>query len=325
MSPTVTDLMRALADAARTAQRAPSVFNTQPWRWRVGPRSMDLLRDRDRSLPVTDPAGRELMISCGAALHHARTALSADGRRIEVVRFPAAADPELVARINVLGRGTPDPAAVRLSAAIRRRRTDRRAFADTPVREVAVARLGAAARGEGCGLHRVRLDQMPMLAVATAQAADAERAEPAYRAELAAWTNRPPGSGDGVPPATAVRRAPRRVPIRDFAGAGEPGLTPGPGDDRGAVYAVLHGPDDTPAAWLRAGEALSAVLLTAVVEGIAAAPISDVLEVERPRRLVRGLLPGGEPYLVLRFGIPATRREPPQAPRRPAGDVIDYE
>ena len=85
------------------------------------------------------------------------------------------------------------------------------------------------------------------------------RGDPAYRAQLRAWTNRPRWSGDGVPVDTAVANAPRRVDVRDFTLDGTSGMAAGDGGDRGAVYAILHGPDDTPAGWLRGGQALSAV------------------------------------------------------------------
>jgi nitroreductase len=322
-SPT-TDLMRTLADAARLAQRAPSVFNTQPWQWQVGSHTLDLHGDPARRLPVTDADARQLTVSCGAALHHARIALAAAGHRIAVTRLPDPAQPDLLARIEAVGREEPAPEVRQLRGAIPRRRTDRRAFAAAPVPDATLARLGRAAQAEGCAIHVVRTDQMPMLAIAAARAAQAEHADRAYRAQLAAWTARPPGSGDGVPATTAVRRTPRRVPVRDFAPDAPPGLEAGEGDDYGARYAILYGGDDDPAAWLRAGEALSVVLLTAVLENIATAPMSDVLEVERPRRLVRSLLPGGHPYLVLRLGVPVGTEAPPRTPRRRPEAVIRF-
>ncbi|MFC4108573.1 Acg family FMN-binding oxidoreductase [Micromonospora zhanjiangensis] len=314
-----------LAEAARRALRAPSVFNTQPWRWRIGPDGLELHADRDRQLAATDPDGRLLVVSCGAALHHARVALAAEGYRAEVTRFPEPGQPDLLARIRVTGRGEPTDDDVRLGAAIDRRRTDRRGFGDPPVPAAAVDRLRAAAERNGGYLHVVRKDQLPMLAVATAHAAACELADPAYRAELARWTNRPPTSGDGVPASTAVRQAPRRVPVRDYAVGTEPGLEVGAGRDRGATYGVLFGATDEPAGWLRGGEALSAVLLTAVVAGLAAAPISDPIEVDWPRRLMRDLLAGlGEPYLVVRVGVPTGQDDPPPVPRRDADQVIEF-
>ncbi len=51
-----------------TAGRAPSLHNTQPWRFRVRGNGLDLYADPDRRLRAIDPDGREMLISCGAAL-----------------------------------------------------------------------------------------------------------------------------------------------------------------------------------------------------------------------------------------------------------------
>ncbi|MGZ4520454.1 MAG: Acg family FMN-binding oxidoreductase, partial [Mycobacteriaceae bacterium] len=67
------DLETILA-ALDVACRAPSVHNTQPWRWAIAEHSVHLFADGSRRLPVVDPDGREMTISCGAALHHARVA-----------------------------------------------------------------------------------------------------------------------------------------------------------------------------------------------------------------------------------------------------------
>jgi hypothetical protein len=159
--------------------------------------------------------------------------------------------------------------------------------------------------------------------VATAAAATEELASSAYRIELVQWTNRPEWAGDGVPPKTAVRHAPRRVPVRDFALFPEEGMRVAPGGDRGSAYLVLHGPGEQPLDWLRAGEALSAVLLTAVGHELAVAPFTDVLEVEHPRDLVRGLLPGlSNPYVVIRCGYPPIGADLPAVPRRAVAEVL---
>ncbi|BFU43143.1 Acg family FMN-binding oxidoreductase [Krasilnikovia sp. MM14-A1004] len=333
--PPHTDLERALAEAARVAQRAPSVFNTQPWRWRVGSRTLELRCDPQRQLAPADPEGHQLLLSCGAALHHARLAVAAAGRLADVSRLPDPADPDLVALLDVHGRADPGPWVRRLRGAIPARHTDRRPFGPTPVDPAALARLRAAAHAEQAGLYPIPDGRVPTLARAAAAAAAAEQADPAYRAMTARWTGRPPGSDDGVPPGTAVRPGPHRVPVRDYtppADAGLPAvvspaptLAAGKGDDRGTTYAILHGPGEGPGDWLRAGEALSAVLLTAVVEGLACSPMTDVLEVPDAEALVRGLLPGGDvPYVVLRIGVAVEDGAPPPTPRRGAGTVVGY-
>jgi hypothetical protein len=58
-----------LAAAARSALRAPSVFNTQPWRWVLEGDVLELRADRQRQLAAADPFGNMLLASCGAAFH----------------------------------------------------------------------------------------------------------------------------------------------------------------------------------------------------------------------------------------------------------------
>jgi nitroreductase len=318
-SRTITDLEAA----ARAALHAPSVFNTQPWRWRLDGETLELHADRSRALTATDPEGRLLLLSCGTALHHARVTLRAAGWDVRVERLPGDGPAGLLARVTVAGRAEADPEAERLAAAITVRRTDRRAFGERTVAAELLTRLRQTVEAEGAYLHVVRRDQMPMLATSTARAADAETNDPAYRAELEQWTHRPAGSGDGVPPETAVQPAPRRVPVRNYAPGATAGLTPGTGFDLGAAYVVLFGLTDQPADLLRGGEALSALLLTATAEGLGTAPMSDTIEVEWPRHLLKDLLAGvGEPYLTVRLGHPDSASPLPSAPRRDATDVI---
>jgi hypothetical protein len=240
-----------------------------------------------------------------------------------VERWLDAAAPDLLARLRVTGTRDPELVDLTLRAAIDRRHTDRRGFGDRPVPAPALRRLCAIARDKGAALYLVRDDQVPALAVAVDQAGALELADPRYRAELVRWTNRPQWSGDGVPAGSAVATAPRRVPVRELSLGPERGMDPGPGTDRGACYAILFGEGDEPADWLRAGEALSAVLLTATAVGVSAAPISDVVEVGGTRERVRRLLSGlGHPYLVLRLGFAAGPGTVPETPRRDIAEVV---
>jgi hypothetical protein len=313
-----------LGRAVRAAQHAPSVFNTQPWSWQITGSTMELFADPDRRVESIDPDGRLLLISCGAALHHARTALNAAGWSATVERLPDPALPDLLARIT-LGHSVPaDPENQRMAAAISRRHTDRRAFGDQPVPDTELTKLRRFVESEGAYLHVVRPDQMAMLALSTELAGQAELDEPSYRAELHQWTNRPVQAGDGVPPGTAVQPELRRVPLRDFFPDATATLPAGAAHDRGAAYVVLFGDDVQPLELLRGGEALSALLLLATADGLATAPLSDTIEVEWPRHLMRSLLADiGEPYLVVRLGYVTDHSPLPSAPRRDPQDVID--
>jgi hypothetical protein len=318
--------------AAEAGLRAPSIFNTQPWLWRISDGTLELQADRNRQLTVVDPDGQFLTLSCGIALHHARVALRAAGWQAGIDRLPDPGNEDLMARLRLTGPAAARPDDAALYRATLSRRTDRRPYGEESVSELHVGRLVAAAEGEGVRLHPVRPDQMPMLAIAVASAQATEVGDRAYRDEVMRWTNRPQWSNDGVPQATGVARVPRRVPVRNFVWAPDVGMPAEPGGDRGARYLVVHGSTDTPAEWLRAGEGTSAVLLTAVTLGLAAAPLSDVVEVERTRDLVAGLLGGpgtpdgprraGRPYLVIRCGHSQPATPVASVPRREASEVI---
>ncbi|MEU4160032.1 nitroreductase family protein [Actinoplanes sp. NPDC026670] len=289
----MTNRTAVLAHAARLARHAPSILNTQPWQWRIGRHTAELRTDPTRALPLVDPQQHLTHLSCGAALHHATVAIHALGWDVDIERGTAP-----LARL-VLTR----PATQRdtdLAAAITRRHTDRRPFSAQTPSDKTIAVLRHAAENQGLHTHLVRRDEIPLLAATTARAASDATHRPGHTPEIAHWT-------DGAD-STAGHRA---VPLRD--------------GDIGARYLVLHGPGDTPTDWLRAGEALSALLLTATVHGLACSPMSEPVEAPWPRGLLATLI--GEPshpYLVIRCGYPTHDEPPPATPRRPEAETTTY-
>ena len=160
-----TRLDRATARAAiAVANRAPSLHNSQPWRWRIGDTSIHMFADTQRELPVTDPTGRDLRISCGAALHHLRVALRAAGLDAHVHRLPDAAAPRHLAAVEPFPRRPTDD-DLALAAAVERRRSDRRMFSTWPVDVGLLDELRHAAEHEGAEL-RVLEQENQRLAVA---------------------------------------------------------------------------------------------------------------------------------------------------------------
>jgi nitroreductase len=329
----------ALAGAAAVAGLAPSVHNTQPWRWRVFRTRLDLFADRSRQLGVADPDGRLLMISCGAALHHARVALAAEGWQPAVARFPRGDDPDHLARLTTGEHVGVTGEATRLLRAAHQRRSDRRPVSDSPVPRDALAAVRAVVEAAHCHLHILQAEQVSDLAVAAARADELEREQHALRAELALWVggHRPGGAGvpDTVIPAQASASP---VPQRDFGRAGtlptdpptaDPPTADPPADpptaDRAATYAVVFGELDGPPAWLRAGEALSAAWLTACERDMSLLPFTAPMELAATRTILRRLLAGlGHPYLVVRLGMADRGREDlPPTPRLSAAQTVE--
>ncbi|MEJ8278168.1 Acg family FMN-binding oxidoreductase [Pseudonocardia spirodelae] len=315
-----------LHDAVEWALRAPSLHNSQPWRWRIGADGVALYADPLRRLPETDPDRRDLVISCGAALHHLQVALAAAGAAVRVDRFPDPEDEQLLATVRPVP-GAADARAAALWPALGRRRTDRRRYATDPVPASTWTALGEAARERGATLvpvtgpaRRAALDDV------LARAADQQRRRPGYLAELMSWTHRLAGARDGIP-ATArpARPAPRGAdPNRAFPQGRLAAAGAGAAAGDGAVLAVLCTPGDTGPDRLRAGEATSAVLLTAVAAGLATAPLSQALELPSTRSLLaRDVLHvDSRPQLVVRLGFPVDDRELPRTPRRPLAAVL---
>lgn len=312
-----------LAEAASAAGFAPSIHNTQPWRWIVRPDALDLYADRSRQLLATDPEARLLLISCGAALHHARVALAAEGYRARIQLLPEGGLDHL-ARITIAEHIDVSATAMRLFQASLVRHTDRRPVSDTPVPAEALAAITEAAGAEGVGVHVLGPDQVLDLAAASSRAYETENQDPGYREELARWTGGARTDGTGVPDATIPLMPPlTTVPGRDFGHEGALPVTEG--HDKAAVYGVLYGAEDEPRDWLRAGQALSAVWLTATELGVGLLPFSAVVELPTSRQLIRHLLAGlGSPYLVVRLGIADPNHAgPPHTPRLPTEQVIE--
>ncbi|MDQ2875014.1 MAG: hypothetical protein M3Y33_09580, partial [Actinomycetota bacterium] len=81
------------------AGRAPSLHNSQPWRFRVRGDVVELHADPGRALRQVDPEGRELVISCGAALFGLRLGLRRLGYVPRVELRPDPGQPGLLARV----------------------------------------------------------------------------------------------------------------------------------------------------------------------------------------------------------------------------------
>jgi len=308
-----------LAEAARAAGLAPSVHNTQPWRWRVHRDHLDLYADRSRQLDAADPEGRLLTISCGAALHHARIALAAVGWRAEVERFPDPGEPDHLARIRLGEHVGVTGEAMRRFQAIQVRRTDRRPLVDAPVRPEVLDEFRAAVEAERAHLHLLHQEQVSELAYAASRADELTAEDEKLRDELVRWVGGARPDGTGLPDATIPVQPPHTgVPVRDFGRAGTlPTDLPVGRGDAAASYGVIFGEQDTPDGWLPAGEALSAAWLVATEHGVALLPFSAPVEVTVTRVVLRRLLAGlGHPYLVVRFGVPDPDHPgPPHTPR----------
>ncbi|MDN5917448.1 MAG: nitroreductase [Pseudonocardia sp.] len=302
------------------AGRAPSLHNTQPWRFGLRPDAIEVVGDRDRQLSVADPAGRELRIACGAALFTLRLALIGLGIRPLVSVLPEADRPDLIATVRHGGRKSLTPELSRLRDAIPHRRTNRRPFTDVAVSSSARHAMCRAAVEEGAWLHLVTDPaQRHELGTMAREAHTRQIQDPAFSAEIATWTGHDGSRDDGVPAsAGGPLPAPNQTWVtRDFTGGQASGAGSVFEDEPLIGVLSVHG--DGAHEEIRAGQALQRVLLTATVHGVAVSFLSQLVEVpetrDRMRRLISGTRP---PLVVLRMGhgLPAGG-----APRRRVSDL----
>ncbi|MFE0020840.1 Acg family FMN-binding oxidoreductase [Amycolatopsis sp. NPDC059021] len=310
--------------AVALAVRAPSVHNTQPWRWARGDRTLHLYADRERQLHETDPDGRDLLLSCGAALHHLRTGFAALGWRAAVHRLPNPAEPDHLASIE-LHRHEPAPDEITLAAAIPRRRTDRRWHSSWLVPASYIEVMARRAADEGTVLRTCDDTARYYLAKAIATASERHAADAAYRIELTAWSGRR-FSADGVPTANVPPHDETSGALADRPFA-DPGLSQpvgSTGEDSEELLLVISTASDDRMSQLKAGEATSAVLLTATSLGLATCPLTEPLELPDVRGTVQDqVTKGAFPQMVVRAGWAPINADPlPATPRRDLHEVL---
>jgi nitroreductase len=311
---------RLLETALVAANAAPSVHNTQPWLFRPHRDSVDVVADPDRQLTVIDLSGREQMISVGAAMFNLRVAILAQGRLPVQSLWPALGPDGPAGRIAPGPRVAVPRTARALAWAVPRRRSNRAPFHDLALPEEVRADLVAAARAEGAVLRFADPEARGGLLSLVHTAERHWVARLAYRHELERWTSDLAGRRDGVPAAAVGKRsAGDTVPLRDL-GLGSSGRPrPVARFEAAPTIAVLY-TGDTPRDWLRAGQALQRVLLTATVRGVATTLMTQPLEIPRLRDLIGDPATGRAAQAIIRFGY---AREPgARSPRRPWSEVL---
>lgn len=308
-------------DVVIAACRAPSIQNTQPWRWRVAEGRIDLYADRSRQLRVADPDGRSMLLSCGAALHHARVAAAAGGFATEVERLPSGPDADHLATVH-LTPAPVTPEALEAARVLWLRCTDRRRFTTWPVPRERLIQLAGQAGGAGAeAIALTEVAAMLRTALLVGRATAHQQEDDALRGEQRRWL---------------ATDAPNFVPRRALVGESNEGAAvstslaaptgrrrsvsePVMASDGLLVMATEH--DNVMARFL-AGEALSRMWLAATAGGLSVVPLGQVVEVEETRIALARMI-DRVPQILVRVGWQQIGRHGlGRVPRRPLEEVL---
>src|ERR1700758_4894306 len=280
---------KVITTAIESACRAPSLHNSQPWRWVASGTSVDLFVDPHRTITSTDRSGREAIISCGAALDHFRVAMAAAGWKTTVDQFPNPNNLDHLASADFAPVDYVTQARRDRANAILHRRTNRLPFHAPKHWGSLEPVLRSSFDNDLVALDVLSADARPRLAEASRLVDGLRRYDDSYQHELLWWTA-PLREAEGIPASALLSESDaRRVdvnrqfpvdPLDEHSSAGT--------YDQAKIL-VLSTPRDTRADALNCGEALSAILLECTMAGLAACPVTHLTESEASRDVIRDL------------------------------------
>jgi hypothetical protein len=305
----------------RAAVAAPSMHNTQPWKFRFTGCVVEVYRDPDRELPAEDPDRRMLYLSLGAAVFNLRVGAAHLAYGTDVRSVLDRSRPNLVAEVELCAGGVETEELYRLAPFLQARRTNRQPYLDRPLPVEVRRLLDLIARLEGAELQWLDDEaRLKWLHLATNDAGREDDSNPERTHERRRWVGGQ-RSVDGVPSTALGPRADLPdSPARDMAATPADSRRPAATFEKDPQLAILATRRDGPAEWLRAGQAMERVLLEATAAGLSTSLLNQAIEHDALRWLLHDPLgTWTRPQAVIRFGYGPPV---PPTPRRPIADVL---
>ncbi|OOE33077.1 hypothetical protein BZG05_11800 [Salinivibrio kushneri] len=299
---------------------APSSHNTQPWRFEITDGTVFMFADETRALAINDPNSRELYISCGCALMNLRAAAAHEGFSISINVEPASGDDALLAVISFNKQHSSSLKDAELFKSIESRRTYRKHFASKDIPTDILDSLHMTASKEDTWLEFITLEESRRIVAELISEGDSiQWSNPNWRKELASWIL-PRRQGGGltmhpflVPVARAIVRT---LDMGMGIAAKNKQLTA-----KSPALAVLGTANDNVTDWLKAGQSLEKILLSAHSKGLQAAYFNQPVQVASLRPKLQSLLKKtGVPQVVISLGFP--KDQIGASPRRRLDEVI---
>jgi nitroreductase len=304
------------------AGAAPSMHNTQPWRFEVNGAVVDVLLDEDRTLPAEDPSGRMTRIGLGAAAFNLRVAAAMLGYETTLAIDPDPDRPDIAVRIFL---GTRHPSRNSplgaLYGQLHRRRTYRGPLTTAEVPSTVLDQIGAAARAEGGELRWLDAAERDKLRRILHEADLLELHDEDRLTERGRWVGGK-RDGDGIPAAAVGPRPSRPASVRDLSAGYDDPARGSAAFETDPLIAILTTAVDDEVGWTRAGMALQHSLLIATSYEVVVSFLNQAVEYAALRAEVQELVGHGtRPQMILRAGYPAESAA--ETPRRSWHETLD--
>lgn len=298
-----------LIKIVRSASRAPSGHNTQPWKFSFTGHTLTIIPDFDQSLPVADPDHRELWISLGCAAETAMTAARYYGYipETEIVHDNASA----TLRIELRAADTEGDRE--LFPFIASRQTTRNLYEarSVPAEDLKILEQSANEAGSRVTLFTGK-DEISSFKPFIAEAVRHQFGNPAFKNELIRWMRfsekEAMKKGDGLYTACngipSMGRLAGSVVVKLALNAGSEEKRLMAQIDRTAAVALFSSPGDNCDDLIQLGISFQRFALTATKLNICHSHINTPCQVPPVRdRMVREMgITTGLPQLLIRLG-----------------------
>eukprot|EP01117_Protostelium_nocturnum_P014961 TRINITY_DN5754_c0_g1_i1.p1 TRINITY_DN5754_c0_g1~~TRINITY_DN5754_c0_g1_i1.p1 ORF type:complete len:450 (-),score=94.11 TRINITY_DN5754_c0_g1_i1:59-1408(-) len=347
-------LQSQLEFLVRYAILAPSIYNSQPWLFRVEGNSIEIFPDTKRSLAIVDPNDRQLRISCGAAFYNLRLAATHFGFEHTTELSPESGAIARITLTKITTDATKESSAFppsdsflpstsqteHLFQAITARNSDYEDFDPTPISEEEIRTLKSVAEEEnGIWFQPLTDPSSRKSAAALISEADLKQSDYIpYRQEVAKWIRAASGNGDGRDGVPCCQFGISSLQywmgsyLRSgnwlkFSAQSHKKLV-----ENAPLVAVLGSKLDTDREWFVVGQNLQKILLCASHLGLSVSQQNQALELPELRGKLQSVVSqskdmqdnqlSGLPQVVLRMGYRKNSKPTKHTPRRSLASVL---